>query len=256
MWNFIAAFAATHPIIFVLVCVTIVIASVVISLKGKALIKWGQVSIGLGESRRVSKSSKRSCNDCIMLLFSKRETLQSEIDITQRAVLKQQMNLAEQRLIEVLVELCQTYRSTLSNKRDPKLPVDYNREDREFKIYEGALRQALNYVKDEVRRSFKENGFDVLPPNEFNDYIKNKVQLILGIATSYTDGKYPNEGMIIDRQEWIKYIQTIYIHKVELLITNLFVKAKDIEIDSSERIASLKLAFMHDINNILGKKIV
>lgn len=253
MVNAIVTLFIAHPVIFSLVCLILIIGSVVISLRGKAMITWGKVSIGLGESRDKT-SFKRTCGDCIMLLFGKREALQSSLDLVQKNILKQQMNIAEQKLLECQVELLQTYRSSLTEKRDQDIEIDYNREDREYKIYEGALLQAFNCVKDEVRRAFKENGFEDLSGKDFADYVMSKIQLLIGISTSYIDGKYPISGMIIERQEWRKYIQSIYVHRIEELCFNVFELAKDIKKDSISNSDKLKAQFAEDINTIVGKK--
>jgi len=247
MWSVILA----HPYITVIVISLALISALIVSIKGKAVINWGKTQIKLGESRR-SKSLRRTCGDCIMLLFGKREMLQADLDSIQKNILKQQMNIAEQKLLECQVELLQTYRAALTSKREGKR--DYLQEDKEYKIYEGALLQALSHIKDELRRSFKENGFSNLSASEFSNYVKNKVQLLIGIKTSYVDGKYPNEGMIIIREDWVRYIRTVYVHKIEELFFDLFEKGRDIKNASDKELMNLKIKFKEDINTIIGKK--
>jgi len=240
--------------VFGLTALLVLITVIIVSIYGKAAIQWGKTQIGLGGTESNSDKKKRTCGDCILLTMGKRENLQSDLDMIQKNILKQQMNVAEQKLLECHVEILQTYRSTITSKRDLKKEPDFIREDKEYKIYEGALSQSLYQVKDEIRRSFKENGFEELEQIQFLDYVKGRVQLLVGISTSYVDGKYPNENMIVARVEWLHYIQDIYIHKIEAMCSELFQRAREIKIQSDKEVNSLKTKFKEDIDEFIGKK--
>lgn len=250
MWIWLASLP---PILQFIIALLSIISAVIISIKGTAALQWGKTKIGLGGNpKKISTNpKKRSCADCIFIILSKREILGDKRLEIRNSILKDQMNFAEQKLIEIKTDLLQEYRRELTNRRNNNL--DLNKEDRDYKVYKGALIESLGLVKDEVRKSFKENGFEELSGNQFSNYVKDKVISLLSIATIYVDNEYPH-NMIISREDWLDFIKNSYAHKAEDICFEVFQKAKDVKKRSKDELEKLNRSFSQDISEFMGSK--
>jgi len=102
--------------LIILISAAVIIAVVLIALKGRLLFRWGKNLIGLGGAGAKNSDSdshdttsppatqfmaKRSCGDCILILMGEREKYELKMNLKQDRLLRQQMNFIEQRLIEM-----------------------------------------------------------------------------------------------------------------------------------------------------------
>lgn len=214
---------------------------IILALWGKVNIKWGDKTIGFGTPK------KRSCKDCMVLSFSKREEFEIKRRKLENSILKTQMNFAEHRLESILFELCQDYREHLKSKRDDDTSI--NDEHKEGVLYEEVVKQSLNVAQDEIRRSFKENGFHELSGVEFQTYVKTKAQDLINRARSYLVHRYPSIGMIIPLDERMGRLD---MAKMEDICFDIYVNAKEVRVRLEKEIDELESEFVSKIQDLVG----
>lgn len=223
----------------------ILLALVGIAVLGKVTIRTGNGVrfISLGGAR------KRSCSDCVLLLLGKRERLEHRIELIESRVLKDQMNFAEQKLIEIQSIFLQMYRETLRTNSgdDPDLDVI----NVQYRMYQGILGNALMATKDEVRRSFKENGFENIGGAEFSTYVKDRVATLISIGRDYVLNLYPYQGTLVSSDEIDTFIDKVK-PQLEDVCFEVYIKGKEIKLANRERIKELEKEFADEIEEFVG----
>ena len=240
MWTWLSTLP---PPIWIGTIAIVAVLLIVMAVWGKVNIKIGKNQIGFGSR------NTRSCKDCMVLTFSKREEFEVKRRRLENSILKSQMNFAEHKIESVLFGLCQDYREHLKQKRGEA--VDNDTEHREYVIYEEIVKQSLSLVKDEVRRSFKENGFHELGGVEFQTYVKNKATDLINRGRSYLLHRYPSVGMVIPVDE---RIDRMNIGQMEDICFDIYVNAKDVRIKVEQELISIENEFISSIHNILKLK--
>jgi len=221
MWEWIATLPLTWQITLPII---VMVLLVVISIWGNAAFKWGKKSIGFGHK---NKNSCSKCRNIIMLLSLKYKT---ERDILQESILRDQMNSAEQKVEEAELFLDGTYRQMLIDYRKNDTDINLDLEHQQQILYEEVLSNAFQKILKEIRRSFKENGFQHMGPIEYTQYCKEKTANLIAIGRKYIKARYPYEKMIIPIEERFKLLD---INQMETYVFNLFDKAREI-INSAE----------------------
>jgi len=179
-------------------------------------------------------------------MMGKRELVENKRHFILNRILKDQMNFAEQKLLEIQTILLNSYREMLKSKGNGH--ADPSEEAKQYRLYQGGLSSALQLVKDEIRRSFKENGFEQLGGTEFSSYVKDKAQVLYAIGRNHLGDQYPYEGMIIPWDERADYVQTTYIHKIEDMCFETFQRAKDVKKNADRQIIIINDDFAREIN--------
>ena len=136
-----------------LVIIAILIMMFLVSVFGNIGIDWTAKKFTFG-----SQTKQRTCSDCIRLLMAKRTGFEVMYNTKHSSILRQQMIFAEHKLIEI------------------------------EQIISHETRCAF---KDELRRSFKENGFQEMNANDYEKYIQERTETLMAMLNS-TDIKLPN----------------------------------------------------------------
>lgn len=241
MWELIIALPLATQIILPVAVLVLLIG---IARLGGVNIKWG------GPSIRFGSRSKRSCKDCMVLTFSKREEFEVKRHKLENSILKNQMNFAEHKIYSVVFALTQDYRDQLKEKRE-KGATDLEKEQHDYLLYEEILKQGLAIAKDEIRRSFKENGFHELSGVEFQTYVKSKAKDLVNMARSYLVHRYPTTNMIIPVDDRIDRLD---IARMEDICFDIYVNAKEVRNKVESEIKSLEQDFIQKIQEILKTK--
>ena len=225
----------------IIICI-VVILFIALAIMGKVNLKFGKNIITFG------KVAKRSCGDCILLIIGKRERLESQKNFILNRILKEQMNYAEQKILDVQSLFLTSYREMVCRKR--KQESTSQEENKQYRLYQGILSTALMAVKDELRRSFKENGFEHIGGVEFSNYVKNKVSTLISLAKDHINNLYPYEGMIVTIEDRMNNL-TKFEDRLEDWCFDLFTKAKDISIESKKKAESLDKEFSKEIDEFI-----
>lgn len=216
------------------------IVVVVISIWGNAILKWGKRSIGFGRH-------KNSCSKCRQLIMASTLKYKADREIIEFSVLRDQMNYAEQKMHEVFLAQCRSYRDTIVKMRDAPLKIDQAREQKEYLLYQEALANSFVLIKNEVRRSLKENGFCNMSPVEYTHYCKEKAKSLITIAQEYIMSRYPFEKMIVPLQYRFKQLN---VDEIESHVFSVVDRAKEIHNEAQEKLAKLDKEYDENIMRI------
>jgi len=232
------------------IIITVVLVIIGMSLIGKVSIRlgWNKLSFGRTDNKPGVKAPG-SCSDCRKLIMTRTMKFDADINKVRNCVLRDQMNYAEQKLQEMAFQLSSTYREDIVNNRLPGASIDVIRENKEYILYQEALANSLLPIKNEIRRSLKENGFIDMSAPEFTDYIKNKTKLLITMGQEYIRSRYPFENMIVKIQD--RFNQTPE-EMIEGSVNDFYTKAKQMVLDANEKMDEIGEEFDKDMEE-LGK---
>lgn len=234
----VAAWLGLQPWVHVAIAFLFFAMIAIITIWGGARVRVGKKYFGFGKGR--------TCKDCMILTFAKREQFEIKRRRLENQILKDQMNFAEHKLDSILFTLLQDYRNHLKEKRGDN--IDYEKEHRETVLYEEIVRQSLEIIKDEIRRSFKENGFHEKGGVEFQNYVKNKSQDLLARGRGYMLHRYPSNGMTITVDERLDRLD---VGAMEDICFDIYVNAKDVRVALEKEIILLEGDFLNTIYDAL-----
>lgn len=253
MWQYLTSLPNMLSFLIVLIGF---IAIVVISLKGSAVIRWGKSLIGLG-SAKISddqnneettntiglppatvfiKQPKRGCGDCVLIIMGEREKYELTMRSLTNRILKQQMNFVEQKLIDVQTIFVTTFMNQMSKEKDK---INEDSYESQYKLYYGMLRDALVDVKNELRRSFKENGFFELNDMEFSTYVKDKTTNIMSMMSQHTRNFYPTRGAVISIDKILENIER-NTSSIQEILFSTYTNAKQMVLETEKEIEVMK----------------
>lgn len=231
------------PILQVFIIFAGFLVIIILAFLGKVNIKLGKYNFNFGKAfKPISKT--RNCDDCRKLVMIRTMKYDQDVRLVKDDILRNQMNYAEQKLHEIYFMLTTSYRNDMIYFRKPNEEIDFDRENKEFLLYQEILSSALIAVKGEIRRSFKENGFVELSNQEFSDYVKGKTKLLINIGREYVRSRYPFNTMIVPL-EW--RFSRIPEQQIEAAVFDLFSKAKAIKLCADEKIEQLGLEYDKDM---------
>lgn len=200
------------------------------------------------ETIKKFKKQKRSCGDCILIMFGKSEEHKTQVTKKRKSILENQMLFFEQKMEGLILELLRTYLQEIEKRRENKENPDYVRENKEYVLYQEMLLNAMQLVKLETRRSFRENNFPVLHSKEFSDYCKKKTHDLISIAQTYLLNRYPKNNMIVP----LSYrFESLDIPAIEDMVFEVYINAKEIKKTTDEEIKQLDINFKKDIDNLI-----
>jgi hypothetical protein len=130
------------------IIIVILVVLFLVSVFGNIGIDWKEQKFTFGSKKQ---PKVRTCGDCIKLLMAKRTGFEVMYNTKHSSVLRQQMVFAEHKIIEI--------------EQIIKTEVHIN-------------------FKDEVRRSFKENGFNDMNDQDYNNYIEERVETLSTLLNS------------------------------------------------------------------------
>jgi hypothetical protein len=258
MWEYLRGLPELFSFIIIILGLT---AIVIISLKGTAAIRWGKNLIGLGGGAKntddpveerpthetgmeqppspaataILRLPKRGCGDCILIIMSEREKYGLKMSNVHDKVLRNQMNFFEQKTVEIqeLAEkiFCDLMEST---KKQAAVTASGKNVDIEYKFFTELLKDALILVKNEIRKSYKENGYFEMSDSDFSIYLKDKNRLVINLIVQHVKSMYPSQGMTVtayDFQSGLLFMMP-QIHEI---LRECFVYAKEVTADSERQ---------------------
>lgn len=217
-----------------------IIAMAWVSRFGNLVWNKGKLSLGGGK--------KRSCGDCIVILFSKGKKHEVDRNKFLDRILKDQMNFVEQKIIEIQLKTFQSFRKDVL---EFGTEIDHAEKEKQYKQYCETLKNALEIGKNEVRRSFKENGFHSLSGLEYSNYVKDKTQTLISMVKTYLIDHYPHERMVVTLDHRFANLDE---RMIEDEIFEVFNKAKEVRNEAEAKVAELDEGFKKDIDSYAEKQ--
>jgi len=271
MWAYLQGLPSSLSVTILIIGV---LSFVIISLKGAAVIKWDKRIIGLGKAKlppdsdvvtkpkypkdyvkdtnppttSVFKKLKRGCGDCILILIGEREKHELNIRKTYNRILKQQMNYVEQKLTDVQSMFIANFMECMHS-----MPVKSNEDtyETQYKLYYGLLRDSLVAVKDEFRKSFKENGFYELSDGDFTTYVKDKTKNLISSLIQHTRNLYPSRGVAVSAETIISFYEKNLLNLQEVLFS-IYATAKQVTADTDSEINDLKIQYAKWVDDFVN----
>jgi hypothetical protein len=159
----------------------------IVSIGGNIGIDWKSQKFTFGSQRRVRS---RSCGDCVRIIISKCTVHFFNFNKNHTSILRQQMVFAEHKIIEIE----QIVKSELHSR-----------------------------FKDEIRRSFKDNGFNNMNESDYANYIDERVETLSTLIN------FKNK-------------------KIDFIIKEIYDNAKSVKIRIEQEIKNEEDAFIKDID--------
>ena len=261
MWEYLSKL---HPLLPYSLIIIAMIATVIISLKGKLMVKWGKNVIGLGSSaysEKINKNSKkksdssliscrdkkRSCIDCLKIIDNEREKCCINKKTSSDKILTYLMNYTEEKLLELEISISSMFESMIA-----KIPEDKEHSiEIESKMFYGLLKEAIyQKVKTEIRRSCKENGFCELSETEFSIFVNDKSKIDLAILTRYLRSIYPLYGTLVPIDDVIQGIESKY-EDFKVDIREIYTYAKQVIADSNKELKRIEDSYQEWASNFV-----
>lgn len=126
----------------------------------------------------------------------------------------------------------------------------------QYRMFWGLTNDAINIqLKDEIRRSFKENGFDELSGSEFSQYVKNQSKLIISKLRNHIINLYPpnKKGISISMEEILDYIDKRE-STIEDVVFEIYIESKKIKKQDVESTKKIDEKFEKEIDTFIKKK--
>lgn len=125
-----------------------------------------------------------------------------------------------------------------------------------YRMFWGLSNDAINIkMKDEIRRSFKENGFCELGETEFMLYVKNQSKNLIAALRNHIINLYPpdNRGMLVSMEEILERIDQD-VAKYESFFLEIYMEAKKFKNQDEEEMNEIDKKFEQEINDFTKNK--
>jgi hypothetical protein len=238
-WNYVTGLHGWGIVVVIIIALMAILAPLII-MGFKSLFKW------IGSLFK----SKRSCGDCILLIFGTSERYKVQMETLRRNILMNQMTYVEQKIESLTLELLRTYKEDQVLIVNEKSVYSIEIVDRDYINYKEALSNAIDLSKKEIRRSFKENGFHTKEGKDFADYVKEKAVDLLSIARKYMMNAYYRDSFVPLEYRFKKFDE----RKFEDLVFEVYIKAKEVVIDTENKVKELENKFKIEIDNLVKER--
>lgn len=208
--------------------------------KRNVIVQFGHLIFKFGK-----KKYNRSCTDCVKIFSGISDKWRSKRRNIIESVLKEQMTYAEIVLDLIVLTYYRSFRQ-LQIDLQPNL----NKRANDYLVYKNVLKVSFMEIKDEIRRSIKENGFCSMNPDDFEDYKSKMANKLFNIHTDYIIDNYPDE-LIPDVQHVTEIEDRVIINKIK----DIYDRAKEIALDKKEEIIKMDTEYDAEMDSyIYGKK--
>lgn len=214
---------------------------VIFSISGNLVIDLSKKKLSIG------KNNKISCKDCLNLLLARRIQYETIFYTTTNKILRDQMNFAEHKLHIVKNLLVEMYRRNIKQYNNLH---NIEEEKKEVILYKELISSGLRDVKDEIRRSYKDNGFHNLDSRSLDDYIKDRYDYIDSLFKSYLSYNYPNT-MMIPLDEKLRIAEVEVVPEFKEIIKEIYVNAKDVRVNIEKQLEDLQKQFIDQLDKVV-----
>jgi len=258
-----ASFFNSHPYLFFITIIFIILAIVIIALRGKIMAQIGNkiFAIGKGDDENKDKNKaaeslliqdtciitpKRTCGDCILLLMGEREKFELNMGRETNKVLKAQMTHTEQKIIEIQNRILNNISDDISADNENN-DVD---ESVQYKLIYGLMKDAFFHIKDEIRRSFKDNGFYEINGSEFAWYVKERTQTLTSMLSQYIRNIYPDRGGVLKRQKVLNSIEKEAAFLAGI-VNDIYAHAREVRLECDTKVEEIRAQFGLWVDNFI-----
>ena len=190
---------------------------------------------------------KRSCVDCLLIVFGISEQYRTAEDSINRSLLGRKMSGVEQKIELINLELLKKYKEYQAKIVNEKTDNSYSNMVKEYWGYKHALRDALDLLKKYIKRTIIENGFHKLSEKEFSMYVKEKVNELISVYEQFIMNDYPRDCIVP-----VNYLFDMFDRDwFEDIAFSFYMNAKEIQLDAEKQIKELEEGLKHDMNGFI-----
>jgi hypothetical protein len=125
-----------------------------------------------------------------------------------------------------------------------------------YRMFWGLSNDAVNIkMKDEIRRSFKENGFCELEEKDFLQYVSNQSKNLISALKNHFINLYPpdNRGMLVTMEEILDHMDREE-SKYSSVILEIYMEAKKFKKQDDEIMEEIDKKFEQEITDFAKNK--
>jgi hypothetical protein len=125
----------------------------------------------------------------------------------------------------------------------------------QYRMFWGLSNDAINIqIKNEIRRSFKENGFDILSGNDFVQYVKNQSKTMMSILRNHIINLYPTSKKLkIPMDDLLEFIRKKE-SEIEDIFFEIYSEAKKIKKNDEDKLKEIDEKFEKEIEKFINNK--
>lgn len=131
----------------------------------------------------------------------------------------------------------------------------YKSKTLQYRMFWGLSNDVINIqMKDEIRRSFKENGFSEMSGNDFAQYVKNQNKVLMSILKDYFINLYPsdNRKLSVEMDHILNFIEKKQPH-IEDIIFEVYIEAKRIKKQDDKDLLEIDKRFVKEIDKYVNR---
>lgn len=189
--------------------------------------------------------------DCLLVILGIGEQYQEDRKDIKYHVLDHQMSYAGHKVDALYLDLIRSYNTDLMTNRKNSNQIDVVNEQKDYTLYKEMLLNALDLCKKEIRRSFRENGFENYTDLEFKEYMNKQIEALISIPQAYMLERYPN-SMIVSLESRFQKLNRL---KIANDITDIYMFARQVCIVSNLNLINLKQKYKKEINDFVQSNI-
>jgi len=129
-------------------------------------------------------------------------------------------------------------------------------ETLQYRMFWGLSNDAVNVrMKDEIRRSFKENGFCEFSDSDFSQYVKNQSRNLLGVLKNHIINLYPssNRSLKVSMEDILDQIDENERDFISIFF-DIYMEAKKCKKYEKEKCEEIDQKFTKEIENFIINK--
>lgn len=239
-------------LMFALIALAIIVVAFFILIKIGVIVTkdgstWG-FSIGGKKKRASTKNPHQECpyiKDVILVMAEVMRLTNEKFIYSEKLKIKNQMNYAEQKLEQIRTLIFRDYNIVAVEKGKHTLSLENNA--RFFKLL---LKDIQTSLRNLLRGSFIDNGFDSISERDFDIYCGEKFDFIKSQLLEMLSDGYTYEEYVT--LEELKQICEKNEHKIEDMFKDIFSKAREIGIDTNLKVLQINERIEQAMKRTLG----
>lgn len=150
--------------------------------------------------------------------------------IVEGTILREQMRIAEIAISDIVRDVKKIHLDLINCRTKEE---NFKRATEELNTYHLRLEIMTDDIKDEFRRSFRQNHFVEKTPKEFTDYIRREMEIIFLIIEDSIDHRYSSD--LINADE-LKEANRYQINNYRRILEGVYTEAREIALVNAQRV--------------------
>lgn len=209
--------------------------------------KWGfDLNVGANKKPRIIPHSNCPYVKDVLILLTEIIRLSNErYHLTEKIKIKNQMNYADQKLEQIRALISKEYNLCLQETTTQTIKLEEN-----VHMFRLILREAQALVRDLLRSSFSDNGFDSISEKEFDIFFDDKWEYLISQYVEFIGDNYFYEGYV--SHEELKQLLEKNKHKIKDMFKDIYIHAREVAVEINIKILEINERIDNAITHTLG----